>query len=85
MLPMQKERALTDIPDGEVDEVVNDFQSEGAKTTKELQPNGNWTVRAIFLIRKIFRKILLIRLAVRKIISALAHSKLATKNFLILF
>lgn len=48
MLPMQKERALTDIPDGEVDEVVNDFQSEGAKTTKELQPNGNWTVRATF-------------------------------------
>ncbi|PSJ17311.1 hypothetical protein [Nitrosomonas supralitoralis] len=48
MLPTQKERALTDIPNDEVDEVVNDFQSEGAKTVKELQPNGNWTVRATF-------------------------------------
>lgn len=56
MLPIQKERALTDIPDGEVDEVVNDFQSEGAKTTKELQPNGNWTVRAIFFDPEDFQK-----------------------------
>ncbi|MDO8894165.1 MAG: hypothetical protein Q8M57_12060 [Nitrosomonas sp.] len=56
MLPMQKERALTDIPNDEVDEVVNDFQSEGAKTTKELQPNGNWTVRAIFFNPDEFQK-----------------------------
>lgn len=56
MLPMQKERALTDIPNDEVDEVVNDFQSEGAKTTKELQPNGNWTVRATFFDLEEFQK-----------------------------
>ena len=56
MLRMQKERSLTDIPDGEVDEVVNDFQSEGAKTTKELQPNGNWTVRATFFHPEEFQK-----------------------------
>ena len=43
---MSVERVLTDIPDGEEDAVVKDFESEGCIASKEKQPNGKWTVRA---------------------------------------
>jgi len=39
---------LTDVPSEDVKQVVEDFQSEGAEVTTELQPNGLWTVRAKF-------------------------------------
>lgn len=41
-------RKLTDIPGGDVDEVVRDFESEGATVEKTEQPNGMWTVTATF-------------------------------------
>ncbi|MBO8134134.1 MULTISPECIES: hypothetical protein [Dickeya] len=39
---------LTDIPSDQVDEVVKDFESEGAVVEKIKQPNGLWTVKATF-------------------------------------
>ncbi len=45
---MPRVRTLTDIPDNEVDQVVRDFESEGATVTKKRQPNGMWTVVATF-------------------------------------
>lgn len=45
---MATERILTDVPDDAVDRVVEDFRSEGCtKVSKEKQPNGRWTVRAV--------------------------------------
>lgn len=44
---MAKEIVLTDIPEDQVQEVVDDFKSEGCTdVTKERQNNGLWTVRA---------------------------------------
>jgi hypothetical protein len=40
-------RVLKDVPDDVIDEVVSDFESEGAKVIKERQADGKWTVRAI--------------------------------------
>lgn len=40
------EKRLTDIPASEVDEVVNDFESEGCTTERIRQDNGLWTVVA---------------------------------------
>ncbi len=37
---------LTGISDSELDEVVADFESEGATVTKERQSDGTWTVTA---------------------------------------
>lgn len=45
---MPRVETLTDIPDTEVDQVVNDFKSEGATVTKTRQANGMWTVVATF-------------------------------------
>lgn len=39
---------LRDIPDGDVDEVIADYESEGADAVKIPQGDGNWTVRATF-------------------------------------
>lgn len=39
---------LTDIPPDEVDQVVEDYRSEGAAVEKIEQPDGNWTVNATF-------------------------------------
>ncbi len=44
MPPIQ--RTLTDIPDSDVDEVMNDFKSEGCKVEKQRQSDGKWTVTA---------------------------------------
>ena len=46
---MEKELVLTDVPSGVVEQVIQDFTSDGATTVaKERQPDGNWTVRASF-------------------------------------
>ncbi len=45
---MEQERVLTDIPDDQKEQVVADFQSEGAAVTVVRQKNGRWTVRASF-------------------------------------
>ena len=37
---------LTDVPDGDVDEVVTDFESESCTVNKQKQPDGTWTVVA---------------------------------------
>jgi len=43
---MPTEKVLTDIPQEDVDQVVEDFESEGCKATSERQANGLFTVRA---------------------------------------
>lgn len=45
---MAKVEQLTDIPQNEVDQVVADFESEGANVTKSQQKDGNWEVTATF-------------------------------------
>lgn len=45
---MPRVEELNNIPPSEVDEVVADFQSEGADVEKIKQPDGNWTVKATF-------------------------------------
>ena len=45
---MARVEELTDIPSNEVNEVVEDFESEGASVQKIEQQDGNWTVRATF-------------------------------------
>jgi hypothetical protein len=41
------EKVLTDVPESEVQQVIDDFKSEGCtQVTKEKQANGLWTVRA---------------------------------------
>jgi len=42
------QRVLKDVPEDMIDEIVSDFESEGAKVIKEQQPDGKWTVRANF-------------------------------------
>lgn len=38
---------MEDIPtEGEADEVVSDYQSDGCSATKEQQPDGKWRVVA---------------------------------------
>lgn len=45
---MATEKILTDIPEEDVDKVVEDFKSEGCNpVNKEKQENGKWTVKAI--------------------------------------
>lgn len=45
---MARVEELNDIPPSEVDEVISDYESEGAEVEKIKQSNGNWTVRAVF-------------------------------------
>ena len=45
---MGRQEVLTDVPDSDVNEVVGDFESEGATVEKTKQPDGNWTVTATF-------------------------------------
>jgi hypothetical protein len=50
MLKYQKDRVeeLIDIPSSEVDEVISDYESEGARVEKIQQSNKKWTARATF-------------------------------------
>lgn len=50
---MEQERVLTDIPKDQIDQVVKDFQSEGAAVTVARQKDGRWTVRASFTNSKV--------------------------------
>lgn len=45
---MPRKEELRDIPESELQEVVKDFESEGATVTTVKQPNGLWTVIATF-------------------------------------
>jgi uncharacterized protein with GYD domain len=45
---MPHTETIKDVPDDKVDEVVQDFESEGAKVEKTEQSNGKWTVVATF-------------------------------------
>jgi hypothetical protein len=46
---MAHQETLSDIPDDEVEEVMEDFKDSGAtKVTKTKQANGLWTVTATF-------------------------------------
>ena len=45
---MERVEELEGIPSSDVDEVVSDFESEGAKVEKSKQADGNWTVKATF-------------------------------------
>lgn len=45
---MSRIEVLKDIPDSEVEEVVSDFESEGASVEREEQDNGLWKVTATF-------------------------------------
>lgn len=45
---MSHTEELKNVPPGEVEQVVADFESEGAKVQKIEQADGNWTVRATF-------------------------------------
>lgn len=45
---MGRLETLTDVPTEAVDEVVSDFESEGAFVALKRQPNGAWTVVAAF-------------------------------------
>ena len=44
---MATQRVLTDIPENELDKVVEDFESDGCTVSKKKQDNGLWTVTAI--------------------------------------
>ena len=50
---MEQEYVLTDIPKDQKEQVVADFQSEGAAVTVVQQKNGRWTVRASFAKPKV--------------------------------
>ena len=43
---MTKEFIRRDIPESDVNQVVEDFESEGCTVEKTPQPDGKWTVTA---------------------------------------
>lgn len=44
-----KRERLTHIPANKVEEIVQSFTSEGAREIKKIQePDGSWTVEAVF-------------------------------------
>jgi hypothetical protein len=43
-----REETLTDIPEKLLDEIIASFALEGAKVEKLRQPDGKWTVVAVF-------------------------------------
>ncbi|GAA0852308.1 hypothetical protein [Aliiglaciecola litoralis] len=45
---MARTEELTDIPTSDVDQVIEDYESEGAQVEKIQQPNGKWTIKATF-------------------------------------
>jgi hypothetical protein len=45
---MSRVEELNNIPPADVDEIIEDYESEGADVEKIKQPDGNWTVRATF-------------------------------------
>jgi subtilisin-like proprotein convertase family protein len=45
---MPRTENLTDIPESDLQQLVGDFESEGATVTKKKQPDGNWTLEVQF-------------------------------------
>ncbi len=46
---MSQVRTLTDVPDSEVDKLVQDFKDDGANPVSKIpEPDGEWTVVAIY-------------------------------------
>ncbi len=43
---MPTQRVLSDIPEAEVNQVVESFKSEGCTVTQQKQDDGNWTIIA---------------------------------------
>jgi hypothetical protein len=43
---MSKKVQITDVPPDKLDQVTQDFESEGATVTSALQSDGNYTVTA---------------------------------------
>lgn len=43
-----REETLTDVPDDLLDKIIAGFALEGAKVEKLRQPDGKWTVVAVF-------------------------------------
>lgn len=43
---MSSKKTIKDVPDYEVDQIVEDFRSEGCLVKKVKQDNGKWTVIA---------------------------------------
>jgi len=43
---MSKERIFNDVPKGDVDQLVKDFESQGCSCEKIKQTNGKYTVKA---------------------------------------
>lgn len=46
---MSRVEELTDIPTEELQDVIADYESEGAQVETIKQPNGKWTVKATFV------------------------------------
>jgi hypothetical protein len=45
---MASTQVLTDVPEADVNQVVADFEAQGATVTKTRQPDGKFTVTANF-------------------------------------
>jgi len=45
---MSRVELLTDVPDSDLDELVSDFENEGATVQKKKQADGKWAVVAVF-------------------------------------
>jgi len=45
---MSRIEELDNIPNSDIEEVISDFESEGAQVEKIPQDDGKWTVRATF-------------------------------------
>lgn len=43
-----KDSVLTDVPDSDKEDIVKQFQAEGATVTTKRQPDGKWTITAVF-------------------------------------
>jgi hypothetical protein len=45
---MPHTETLTNVPSSEKEEVVSDFESEGATVQSQREPDGTWTITATF-------------------------------------
>ena len=43
---MSTRRVITDVPEENVAEIVESFESEGCSVTTEQQSDGKWTIKA---------------------------------------
>lgn len=45
----RREMVVNNVPDTDVERVMQDFWSEGASVRKERQQDGNWKIIALFI------------------------------------